>query len=47
MSKVPTFEIFGILGEKCLKEVVSDLKTFAYKRFKIAEKIVFFLANFA
>ena len=34
MSKL--FWIFGILGEKCWKEVVSDLKIFAHKGCKIA-----------
>ena len=41
------FYIFGILGENLWKEVVSDLKTFAYKGCKIAApKKVCFLANF-
>ena len=45
MSKL--FLIFGILGDKCWKEVVSDLKTFAYKGCKIdANFFLFFLANF-
>ena len=35
-SHVQTLWIFGILGEKCWKEVVSDLKIFAHKGCKMA-----------
>ena len=35
-SNVQTFWIFGILGKKCWKEVVSDLKIFTHKGCKIA-----------
>ena len=38
----PNFLNFGILGEKYGKKVVSDLKTFAYKGFKIAAHFFFF-----
>ena len=37
-SNVQTFQIFGILGEKKYKQVVSVLKTFAYKACKITSQ---------
>ena len=42
-SNVQTFWIFGILGEKCWKEMVSDWKIFAHKGCKIAvaEKVFY------
>ena len=46
MSKL--FRFFGILGGKKLKEIVSDLKTFAYKGWRFAaQQKVWFSANFA
>ena len=41
-SNVQTFQIFGILWEKKWKEVVSDMKTFAYKWCKYAAQKKFF-----
>ena len=47
-SNIQTFQIFGILGEKLWKEMVSDMKTFAWKGCQISvQKKVFFSENFA
>ena len=42
-----TFWIFGILGEKLWKEMVSDLKTFTNKGCYLSQKKVCFWVNFA